>query len=583
MKKRIRGILIKFIFLLSVAANAQSFHPFFQIDTLKFNHRIGGELDSIDQFMGIQSSTWTGGGWNTVENTINPAFLKANPNGQRFFSFLPKLKTTFSGLPHIGFSYSFGSKGTQFTALEYHQVFKYGFLVNMTYQKFRSNGFYRQGIFDHNNLNSTILRKGKVYSVLVNASFASSNVQTNGGLLADSLPKYYDLVFIPVRKEDANLKTKRTNVEVENYFNFLNDSLRGLGLYTNHSLRIKEYRYEEQSDTLYKLYAQINSDSTQTKDGHQWAQIANGAGVFFKFKNLFFKTGLDAAYWDFRNLGRFRDTLEINLLADLNIKLGKFKLVNKLDFNIVGAANEFMNETRIDGSISRFRIWALGSIENKLPDYYMRYAVGNNFNNIAGNWSKQQRLYLSGNISSHFWKTEPLLSYQFFSGTKNYFFNDTSWSNDVLANLTLHQFSLRLPIALKWFHFQPSYSFAIMNQSFQFVPQHILLTRCMVEGSLFKAKKMRAYVGVDFSFLSSYERVAYIDNVGAFNYHTLSTKMDGYSNLHAFFGFQIDEFKFYFRFENIGIYWNDRSTSVGKNFSLPSQQFRLGLTWDFFN
>ena len=578
-----RGILLKLFFLVSVSANAQYFNPLFHLDTLKSNYHIGGELDSIDLFIGSQSSTITGGGWNVVENTFNPQFLHLNPNGQRYYSYLPKLAITFSGLPHIGFSYSFGSKGTQFTAMEYQQTFKHGLIVNMTYQKFRSNGFYRQGNFDHNNVHAAIFRKGKIYSMHLNASYASSNVQSNGGLSADSLPRYYDLIFIPIRKEDAILKSKRTNINLDNYLNFLNDSLKAFGLYTNHAFRGKEFRYEENSDTLASLYNQINIDSTQTRDAHQLMQIANGAGIYTNFKRFLLKAGLQATYWDFRNMGRFRDTLEINFCSEVNLKLGKILVSNTLDFNVIGANNEFVNQSQLSGSFGRFKIWSFASFENKLPEYYMRYAYGNNLQNISGSWMKQQRLFLSANIATHFWKTEPVLSYQFFSGNNNYFFKDTTWSTDVLKNLSVQQFSLRLPLALKWFHFQPSYSFSFTQKNFQIVPQHIFLARCMVEGSLFKAKKMRAYAGVDFSLLSNYQRLAYLDNLGAFNFQSPTEKLSGYNNLHAFFGFQIDEFKFYFRFENIGILWNDRATTVAQRFSLPSQQFRLGVTWDFFN
>ena len=55
------------------------------------------------------------------------------------------------------------------------------------------------------------------------------------------------------------------------------------------------------------------------------------------------------------------------------------------------------------------------------------------------------------------------------------------------------------------------------------------------------------------------------------------------SNLDAFAAFQIDEFRFYLRFENLGSLWNDLYREDVISYPLVQTRFRIGVSWDFFN
>jgi hypothetical protein len=89
--------------------------------------------------MGIQSNTLPGGGWNSIENVFSKGFWYANSGGMQFFNFNKPTTLKFSGLPHIGFAYSFGSSGSQFARAEYQQQLKSGLLINLDFNKLRSN------------------------------------------------------------------------------------------------------------------------------------------------------------------------------------------------------------------------------------------------------------------------------------------------------------------------------------------------------------------------------------------------------------------------------------------------------------
>lgn len=566
-----------------VQSNAQNFHSFFRLDTLKFTDRIGGELDSIDLIGGVQSSSFPGGGLNTRENTFTPDLLVNNPGGQRFYSFGAWKKMQFTGLPHIGFSYSFGSQGTQYVQTEYQQAFKDSIYLNVDYIKYRSNGFLRNSDFSHNDFQLQLNRLGRIYSLELKGSYETSDVAQCNGLTTDSLANDFPLIFLPVQKTDARLKTKRIRVYQSNYFDFLKDSLNSIGLFTQHELRIKKFEYSEFSDTLYNLYSVINFDSLQTNDQHQWSQIASGAGLFLKNKNHFLKTGVNVEFWNFQNLGLYRDTTEVDLFGEYNYSRNKTSLVNKLDVNLIGAQNEFSNDLQLIQGFDRIYFKAHFLIENKLPDYYQRYSIGNNYSNVFNSQNKQQRVLSSLTASSYIGNFELKGSYTYSSYRNNYFFIDSTWRNDTMTSMAFNQFTLNLSYRYKALFLESAYSYTISNDEFGIIPQHIFQSRIYVKRGVFKARKMIAYTGFDFSALSAFRRVGFQSNIGAFDLTTIKPSTAGYMNLHFFGGFQIEEFKFFLRVENLNHFWIDRKTEVLQSFPIASTQFRLGITWDFFN
>ena len=53
--------------------------------------------------------------------------------------------------------------------------------------------------------------------------------------------------------------------------------------------------------------------------------------------------------------------------------------------------------------------------------------------------------------------------------------------------------------------------------------------------------------------------------------------------LDFFTGIQIDEFRFYFKFENIDYFWNKQTNLQQIGYPISPTIIRLGFTWDFFN
>lgn len=132
------------LFLLSFATRAQMT---FDYDTLSFNERMLGSVDSSDVKSGILPSTFDGGLELLSQQGFSLNRLNNDFGGVRFNQDPDVQKMRFSALPFIGFAYSFGGQGTQFVRANYIQAFTDSLLLNVDYKANVGNGFLRQSAF----------------------------------------------------------------------------------------------------------------------------------------------------------------------------------------------------------------------------------------------------------------------------------------------------------------------------------------------------------------------------------------------------------------------------------------------------
>ena len=557
-------------------------HPFIYSDTVKVDRRIGGKLDSIDLMFKFQSSTIPGGaGAGYSDNILKTNWLRTNPNGQRFFSYNAWSGYRYSGIPHVGFAYAFGAQGTQLVMAQYEQGYRGNVMLNIDFLKNRSNGFLRNSSFDHNELQLKLFRNGEVYSFDLKSSFEKSLVSHSGGVALDSVADEFPLIFIPVNKQVAEVNTQRSRIELINYFDFYKDTNKAFGVYTSHDLKIKNYKYLENGN-LASLYPVINYDSSNTFDQHQWSQVGNGAGFFLKKGYQFLSCGADVQFWNFQNLGFYADTLEVDLVGKYYVNSEKISLTEDMSWNVLGAQKEFYNDLHLKYHLPRFDIFGQLLYQHLLPEYYQRFSTGNNYFS-AENIEKQQLIDLKVGSEYDFGAQCIQLEYECAGANNNYWFVDSIWRNDTLDNVVFQSIEFSADLKVRRWSFHPEYKLTLNEKNLGIIPVHQFRTRILVKGGLFKAKKMIAYGGLDLCAYSSFSLIGMnainstfrLDGPGNFN--------NGWTNAHLFGGFQIEEFKFYVRIENLGYFWNDPNLELMNRFPIPSTSFRLGLTWDFFN
>jgi hypothetical protein len=117
----------------------------------------------------------------------------------------------------------------------------------------------------------------------------------------------------------------------------------------------------------------------------------------------------------------------------------------------------------------------------------------------------------------------------------------------------------------------------------QIVPEHQIFGRFYLKGGLFKARKMISYSGIESGYLSSFSPIAYSPQVAALSLLPAKTRVSSQVIFHYYAGFEIDEFKFFFRLENLQSFWANKRTQPMIGYPVAPLQIKVGITWDFFD
>ncbi|MCH2230274.1 MAG: putative porin [Crocinitomicaceae bacterium] len=572
-------ILSSLLIVLTTFVNAQ---VFYEIDTLRYEDRIDGPIDSIDVNSGNLPTTFDGGVNTIGTQGVSVSNLYENIVSNPFQRTHKFSKVEFSALPHLGFAYSFGAQGTQFIHAKYNHAFTEKLILDVDYVKSSTAGVIRNSASSLNDLGLQLLRAGNKYSTYVKASFNLNTVAHSGGLQnVDSIIEQFGLEFAPVQKGAADSKNKLGIIDWDNYFNLLPDSLRQLGLKTTHKYSVFNRVYNEFSDTLSELYQVINIDSTFTRDQTNLASITNGAGIFFASNNFSIDGVLTHRYWDLQNLGSHIDTTEIGIESSARLNLRGFCLSNELKINLIGAANEFSEEVSVQYNTKKLGFYARYFLKNQLMQPDQRKYLSNHVL-YDGNFLKQTATGLKASLRYDFIpeKYNVGLCVDLNSITNPFVFNGTNWVNDSI-DFNFASFSIDGGVQLGPLHINPRYIYSVSKN--YYLPQSQLFARIFVKGKLFKAKKLEALIGVDASYTSSFRLKSYIPFMDTYDWNNTTTYSNSSTNLHAFIALGISEFRFFIRYENIGYFWSDKLTQELLNYPIAGTRMRVGITWDFFN
>ena len=552
----------------------------YEFDTLTYASRMG-KIDSIDVSGRDQATTFDGGISCLSPFGLSTGSLYSSYTTPVFIKPLLWEAMEFSALPHLGFSYSFGGQGSQFLRANYNHALSEKMLLNIDYDRNVGVGYIRNGRFTHNNVRLQFQRIGLRYTMQLRAGFQSNDVSHPAGLYSDTLIEDFGLEFSPVNKENAHSLNKAGSVFLKNYFNFLSDSSTMLGVTTIHKYSIKNRVYTE-SDTLYGIYSNVFIDSFATRDQYNVAKILNGAGVYFSRNEFYIDGVLDYAYWDYQNLAIHQDTTEFGIGSHLALNINAIKVENYIHFNLAGAFNEFSERASLRFEKNILSVNGFLNIESTAPEPLQRNYFSNNANYSMTSIKKQNTLRFGGNIDIELLNKKIVVSgFGDFTSISNLlYFNGNSWTNDtVLRNFT----SLGVGGAFEFgvFNFHPKFVYSFDSDGY--LPDFQLYGRLFVKGRLFKAKKLEALLGCDVSYFSEYRTKSYIPSMDTYNWYATSSSFVPMLNMHAFVTLGIEEFRFYFRFENIGYYWADKRNQIVSNYPLPAARMSLGFTWDFFN
>ncbi len=580
MKHNRRITLLLIVILVNVHALSAQAQKLFSPDTIRPGYQTHGSSDSIDRCIGNILFTLPGG-MGLTDGIYQLPFYANHSNGIISSSTIAWKDMRMAGVPHIGLIYSFGNRGTQYAGFEYQQAFGKRYLLNLDYTKLKSNAYLRNNAFSRDNLQVQFRRLAKVYSFHLKGAWLRDSSLRSGGVRTDSLVGLFSPQLLPVIKENAAFRQSVLHVSFDNYVNISADSTVRFGFYSSHSLHVRNRRYYE-SDTLSGIYDSVYIDSQSTRDQFQWSALSNAAGVFFKNKSQQLNLSAEHVFWSIQNLGVRKDTSELNLKGQYQLSMRNVQFSSSTGFNLVGAANEFRETAALSISAKSLEFKAHLNYENVLLDYFIRQAYGNNYK-WSNPWSKQEKLFAQTKLT---WSPSTLWNMYISANAlrlkNNFFFQNEQW---VQLTESIQMTQMKIGGYAKWkgLSIQPEYTFSTNSGTLQLMPKHMANARLMLKGGLFKAKRLKAYFGVDAQWVSAADRLTFVPYVNSLDLFSSSGTMPGFTDLHAFMGFQIDVFRFFVRMEHIAYYWNDAQIQAVKGYPFAAPNLRFGVTWDFFN
>lgn len=570
-----------------ICVNASAQIPF-QMDTLTIEDRMGSALDSVDVSNANYATTFDGGlcincpsGFSTLAlfNQIqNPIF---QPTSQ----LTDDIK--FSGLPHLGFAYTFGGQGAQFIRGKYIHSFRNNTILNIAYDRNIGAGVLRRSAFSNNNIVMDLVRKGKRYSFTLHGNYQNNTIQHPGGIKTDTLINDFGLEFTPVFKLSTESINKYGNVFLRNYINFTRDSINQFGLIIAHQYTINNRVYTEY-DTLYGLYNNVYIDSFATRDQYNLPVLKNGAGFYKMSSNgkLYADIYAMHVYWDYQNLGLHQYQNEYNLNSLIGYRSNKWMISNRAYYNLSGRFNEWSDYFNIGYRLKNGQLSASVNLIDKALDPWQRRYFANQYDYDLLSFSNQ--FSFSGQVNVEYEIVDSMLTGKLFADYTSirspYLININTtqeFTNSYIENFDMASVGVAFSLRYKLFnmHIKGIYT----SDTYGYIPDMQFYVRPFIQTGIFKAKKLQMALGVDFSYVSQYNIKSYVPNIDYFNWFAGTSNTNSISNMHAFLSLGIDEFRFYVRYENIGYFWNDKTTQILANYPLAGTRLRVGITWDFFN
>ena len=557
-----------------------------QLDSLKISYKTGGALDSVDRISLVYPNSFSNNNFANFQFVDASYFL--NPSkGILFSNSKINNQLFFTALPHIGFSYVFGTQGTQLLNFNYQQAFKYNFIVNAVIKRNQTIGFYRNSALQNNVYDLKIGRIGKLHTFLFSGLYANESSAWNGGIENDSLVNDFAPSLIPVKKENASSTTHNRLLNLKNYLRIAGDSVNFLRLQLVNQYSGQHRTYAE-DNSLINLYSAIYIDSNSTNDTLKINRLNNSISVLLKSKAFSFEGGANLDFWKYEAFAMKRDTTELGVFEQLAFQWKGYKVKHRGNLNLVGAGRGFALSTIVDVPVLRGVLELNHQLNYSYPELFQRHFFGNNVSYQLADLELQKRQQLKISLKDIKDNKGLEVYYSLINYKDNYFFDNfqLTWRNDLAVSSGLfHQVGIQKPFHFKQIHFLPSYVFNSTKEEFRVIPMHQLNARLMFQGGIFKAKKLKFACGLDISLHSKFRSTSYLPYLSVFDLSASSTNpyQKTLFNASFFSSFEVETFHFFVRADNFAYFWSNKETSIIQGYTMPNTQIKIGITWDFWN
>lgn len=552
-------------------------------DSIDQSYRSAGtELDSVDAVNIGAVTLRPGGGFSQPYEFALAQHLYAQPAGFAYLMDRKKAPILFSGLPYLGFQYAFGSYLNQAVNVDFHQYYSAHSHLHLRYHRRASNGALRNSGFKLNDFNARYFYEKNKLKMGVDLFFGSYSYNESGGLLTDTLLSSFSIEFTQVLLNSAESEVRNVDLNWTNYYRILGDSIlhQGIKFQSRYELMGRTYLEQNLGGIEYTIF---NIDTVNTRDQFQTASIKNGGGYYFSSPSFQVDATVNHRFWRYQNLGTFRDTNEVFLHSNLWMKIAGFELSNEFYFNVLGAIGEFYNKSSASGQISsKFRFHGQLNFDNRLPIPHQRVYFGNNVAWNLNDLNLQQLLNVNGEVN-YGRKNRMIARLNWTTVTNGLFFINNEWRQDTLSAISVGQVRVLSEFHLKKWHFYPSAAFGFNTGNYAFQPVFTTRNRIVYKTKMFKTQALELALGADVGYDVAYNHLTYNHLSGTMDPMVSPFQTPAMMRMNVFAAIQIEQFRFFFRGENIDYFWNDATNRIDPNFPIMPFIVRVGLTWDFFN
>ena len=492
-----------------------------------------------------------------------------------------------SALPHVGFSYIFGTQGAQRLGFEYHQVFKGDWVLNSEISNVKSAGYFRNTAYGNTDISFSLTKKRDGYGFSLSGRTSKITRQWSGGVIDSILLESFAPLLVPVYKPNCNSTLKYFETEASGYIRLIEKNKSSFGFL--HVLTVNgENRLFTELDSLPGLYSVIYYDSVSTNDQYQRSTLTNTSAIYFKNQFLSYSGGLGASFWNYRNRSLYRDTLEIDITQRLEFSKRKLRLSHEASFNLIGAAQTWVIRNNLRYRLKKAVIKWNSTFGQKLPELYQRFYSSNNVFYSNANQSLQSYTRNSLDFGYTLKQLKLNLGYLLQTNAGVYFYDPLilNWSNETALSSNISQQTyLNSTYSFKKLLWNQSYRFTLSNTERTILPKHQLQGSFLSSLGLFKAKKLKVTFGLNYCLTSKTNIIPLLENIGVFDLLNVSDQ----NNQRAIFtmggmiAMEIETFRFFVKLSNIGYLWNRTSWQYIDGMYLPEAAVRVGLTWDFWN
>jgi len=554
-------------------------------DTLTYDNRVlANNQDSINILHTGYTFLQPGGNTISLGGILQNDYIDGIYLFQHHERKIGLLPHFYAGLPHLGFFYSFGSHGLQNIHVDFQQSIKKKFDINLHYDGYilgENTAFMRNSGYKNNNIQLLMNYNGNRYKGLYYLNYYFGNRQINQGIQDLNLMESTPLQLLEVNNGTAFSKFGNVEAGTQHLFSLTKDSLVQHGFVYENQLSTDNRKYSEQ-DIALANYPVTYLDTANTYDSYQYGRIRNAFGYYFQSKRLKIAAKAFHQYWLYKNHSYRSDTSEVGLNADLAFNWAAFSLKSQLDMTFLGAVGEISSFSTLNWSSKKLDVGAKVDFENKYPPVFLRRYQGNNIKWSFSNIQLQQSLKVGGYLD---WKAKiPFQIHVDWANLSNqYWLINNELRNDTLKNVSLLQLNIKTQFKVKTFHFDPYFGMNLTSKNFQFAPLLDARLSLYWNQKLFSTKKFDFLLGATVRYNSKYQLATYNNLVDLYAFNDANLFYQPILHLDAFFGFQIDNFRLFFRYENIDAFWNKRTNFTTLYYPIAPGVIHVGITWDFFN